>query len=212
MIRRDLAAALLLCGALGCNGKPAPAPATMPAPPAEADAEAGATCSRDIECTDGWHPQMPGCGPTARCVEGSCDAPPALTGEANGETGRLVFEGAAGEVAFGVEVQDDDFEIQRGMMCRRSMQPGWGMLFLMPRTRVQRFWMKNTLIPLDMVFLDEDWKVVGVVAEAAPQTLTGRSVDAPSRYVLELAGGAAAKAGVQAGVQARFYPPAAADR
>ncbi len=185
---RSLVAALLLC-ALGCNGKPAPAPATMPAPAPEPDAEAATACARDIECTGGWHPQMPTCGPTDRCVEG-----------------------AAGEVTYQVEVQDDDFEIQRGMMCRRSMRPGWGMLFLMPQTRAQRFWMKNTLIPLDMVFLDEDWKVVGVVAEAAPQTLTGRSVDAPSRYVLELVGGAAAKAGVQAGVQARFYPPAAADR
>jgi uncharacterized membrane protein (UPF0127 family) len=208
---RSLVAALLLC-ALGCNGKPAPAPATMPAPAPEPDAEAATACARDIECTGGWHPQMPTCGPTDRCVEGACAPPPALTGEATTETGRLVFEGAAGEVTYQVEVQDDDFEIQRGMMCRRSMRPGWGMLFLMPQTRAQRFWMKNTLIPLDMVFLDEDWKVVGVVAEAAPQTLTGRSVDAPSRYVLELVGGAAAKAGVQAGVQARFYPPAAADR
>ena len=59
-----------------------------------------------------------------------------------------------------------------------------------------------------MIFIDDNWAVVGVVARTEPQTLTSRGVDIPSRYVLELVAGAAAKAGIEVGAQARFFAPA----
>lgn len=185
-----------------------------PPPPAPVDAAPDAappTCTRDPDCVGDWHPQMPSCGPVERCVEGRCQTPPAISGVATGETGELVFETDGGERRYAVELVDDRFEISRGLMCRREMQRTWGMLFLMEDTKVQRFWMQNTLIPLDMVFIDEDWTVVGAVARAEPLTRTSRSVGQPSRYVLELVAGEAARAGIDAGTRARFYPPRAAE-
>ena len=59
--------------------------------------------------------------------------------------------------------------------------------------------MKNTLIPLDMIFIDADRKIVGIVQNAEPQTLTERSVDGLSQYVLEIGGGLSAQLGIRAG-------------
>lgn len=202
---RALPAALALL-VLGCSDRPAPKPGPAPTPEPEATPT---TCTADPDCTDGWHPQMPSCGPLERCFEGVCLMPPAMTGIPNDHIGRVVFETADGERPYEVEVVDDRFEISRGLMCRPSMKPNWGMLFLMPQTRVQSFWMLNTLIPLDMVFIDEEWKVVGVVAHAEPRTRTSRTVGLPSRYVLELVGGTAARVGITAGTPARFYAPQA---
>lgn len=198
-----LAAAVPACSSPArSDAEPA---ATRDAAPAKPDEP---TCRTDRDCTAGWHPGMPVCGPVDRCVEGRCRRPAAMTGRPDASTGRIVFETANGERAWQVEVVSTPFETARGLMCRETMRRDWGMLFLMPATRVQRFWMKNTLIPLDMVFLDEGWRVVGVVAGAEPRTLTGRGVDTPSRYVLELNAGEAARAGIEPGVRARFYPPA----
>ncbi len=186
---------------LGCSDRPTPKPAV------DADPPAPIACQSDVDCVDGWSPQMPSCGPLERCFAERCITPPAMTGEANDETGQLAFETAAGERRYAVEIVDARFEITRGLMCRRAMQRDWGMLFLMEQTRVQSFWMMNTLMPLDMVFIDEDWTVVGVVANATPRTTSPRTVGKPSRFVLELVGGEAARAGITAGVSARFYAP-----
>ena len=129
-----------------------------------------------------------------------------MTGEGNPQTGRIVFETENGDQAYEIEVVDERFEISRGLMCRDTMEADWGMLFLMEQTRRQSFWMKNTLIPLDMVFIDEQWKVVGVTS-AQPLSLASRGVNAPSRYVLELGVGVANSAGIIAGVQARYFAP-----
>jgi len=87
------------------------------------------------------------------------------------------------------------------------MHPDWTMLFDMERMGRQSFWMKNTLIPLDIVFIDEEWRVVGVSANAEPKTLSPRAVPLPSRYVWELNAGQAAEWHIQAGVQLEFVPP-----
>lgn len=215
------AAGLLLVAAigltaLGCSDRPSPArpdaaasPETALASPARTPPET--VCQHDRDCVGEWSPQHAGCGSADRCFDGRCLPPPAITGTANAHTAQLVFETATGERRYAVEIVDDRFEITRGLMCRRAMKPDWGMLFLMESTRVQSFWMQNTLIPLDMVFITEDWDIAGVVARAEPLTRTARSVARPSRYVLELVAGEAARAGLTAGVRARFYPPRAAE-
>ncbi|HVE87358.1 MAG TPA: DUF192 domain-containing protein, partial [Myxococcales bacterium] len=91
---------------------------------------------------------------------------------------------------------------------RRELPDGKGMLFVFDQERVQTFWMKNTLIPLDLAFIDSGLRVVGVVENAQPRTLTGRSVGRPSRYVLEVPGGWAAKAGVREGTKVTLDLPA----
>lgn len=196
----------LLAALLGCSERPAP-----PRPQPDAATVEAPACTRDPDCVGEWSPQMPRCGPVERCVEGRCRAPAAMTGEASAETGQLVFETPAGERRYGVEIVDERYEITRGLMCRPSMKPDWGMLFFMETTRVQSFWMHNTLIGLDMVFIGEDWTVAGVVPRAEPLTRSARTIGVPSRYVLELVAGEAARAGIVAGVRARFYPPRAVE-
>ncbi len=78
------------------------------------------------------------------------------------------------------------------------------MLFVFPTSEEHAFWMHNTLIGLDLIFLGEDRRVVGIVASAAPQTDTPRTVGKPSRYVLEVSAGEAAAHAVGPGVAAAF--------
>ncbi len=179
------------------------------------------SCTSDQDCTGGWVPSVPtgprngtfqatpNCGPNARCSSGQCLPPAAMVGRAGPDTGSISFETAKGPKAYQVELARSGFETGRGLMCRDSMKPDWGMLFIMSARRTQRFWMKNTLIPLDMVFLDEAWKVVGVAADVQPLDLSGAGVDKPSRYVLELVAGQAKAQGIEAGTQASYTPPAA---
>ncbi len=117
---------------------------------------------------------------------------------------KVILTGSQGEVTVGVEVVSTPAAIQRGLMYREYLAPDAGMLFLMPDEDVQRFWMRNTLIPLDMLFINKELEVVGVVAQAEPRTETSRHVDRPSSYVLEVNGGWAAAHGVGAGARARF--------
>ena len=88
-------------------------------------------------------------------------------------------------------------------MHRTSLADDAGMLFVFPETDEHSFWMKNTLIPLDMIFIDEDRVVVGVVAGAEPLTLEPRSAGV-SRFVLEVNGGWAARHGVAVGDRVTF--------
>jgi uncharacterized protein len=82
-----------------------------------------------------------------------------------------------------------------------------GMLFVFPDERRNSFWMHNTLIPLDMFFIDSSWNVVGVVQNAVPLTDSPRQVERRSRYVLEVNAGFAARHGYGAGQKLRFVPP-----
>ena len=110
-----------------------------------------------------------------------------------------------------VEIVDDRFEISRGLMCREGMAENWGMLFFMEREQVQRFWMKNTLIPLDMVFIDRNWRVVGIVENTEPLSLMSRYVQATSKYVLELNAGRAREIGLSENIQLAFVAPESSD-
>lgn len=98
-----------------------------------------------------------------------------------------------------VELATNERERAKGLMYRRQLADGEGMLFIFERDQVNAFWMKNTLIPLDMLFLAADGTVVGIVRDATPQTETPRTVGKPSRYVLEVNGGWTALRGVEAG-------------
>jgi hypothetical protein len=73
------------------------------------------------------------------------------------------------------------------------------MLFVFPDESVRAFWMKNTLIPLDMLFIAADGRVVGIHREATPLSTAPVGVGAPSRYVLEVPGGYAARRGIRPG-------------
>ena len=102
------------------------------------------------------------------------------------------------------EVVRTEEDRARGLMFRKTLADRQGMLFIFPTQQVQHFWMKNTYIPLDMIFIDEAMKVVGVVHNAEPMTETRRSVEAPSRYVLEVKGGFCRREGVGEGTVVVF--------
>ncbi len=110
---------------------------------------------------------------------------------------------------FSVEVASTNEERAKGLMFRRELGPKQGMLFVFPEQRRLSFWMKNTLIPLDMVFLSREWKVVGIVENATPLSEETRGVDAESQFVLEFIGGTAARLGLKPGatVQVRGALP-----
>jgi hypothetical protein len=108
------------------------------------------------------------------------------------------------EAAFEVEVADTPAKREMGLMYRRELPDDRGMLFIFPDESVLTFWMQNTPIPLDMIFIGSDLKIAGIVRDAVPFTTSARSVGAPSRYVLEINGGAAQKRGIEVGDKVRF--------
>jgi uncharacterized membrane protein (UPF0127 family) len=134
---------------------------------------------------------------TLRCASGSPEAAEPRP--------RVVIETASGErAAVSVEVARTDAERAKGLMHRRELGPDAGMLFLFDETGEHPFWMKNTLIPLDMIFIGEDGRVTGIVARATPGDLRPRSAGGPSRYVLEVNGGWAEAHRVAPGDRVRF--------
>jgi uncharacterized membrane protein (UPF0127 family) len=118
---------------------------------------------------------------------------------------RVIVETAAGaRHSVSVELARTDSERARGLMFRKSLAPDAGMLFLFEESAEHGFWMQNTLIPLDMIFVDDGGRIVGIVERAEPLTTTPRTVGAPSRYVLEVNGGWSAAHGVARGDRVRF--------
>jgi uncharacterized protein len=118
---------------------------------------------------------------------------------------RAIVETARGAShAVAIEVARSDEERARGLMHRRQLAPDAGMLFLFDESSVHHFWMKDTLVPLDMIFIGEDGRIVGIVEWAVPGDLSPRSASGPSRYVLEVNGGWAEAHGVATGDRVRF--------
>lgn len=126
-------------------------------------------------------------------------------GESGAGPARVVVEGPSGRSsAVRVEVARTPSELARGLMFRDKLGRDEGMLFVFPDTSDHGFWMKNTPLPLDMIFADEDGVVVGVVEHAEPFTTATRGVGVPSRYVLEVNAGWSAAHGVAHGDRMRF--------
>jgi uncharacterized membrane protein (UPF0127 family) len=131
--------------------------------------------------------------------------PPAKTTDAAPYAGARVFVTTPnGDVEVKVEVVATEAKIQKGLMFRAHLPTDAGMLFLMGVERVHSFWMRNTLIPLDMLFIGKDMTVVGIVEHAEPLTESMRTVGKPSFYVLEVNGGFCKQHGIAAGAKVRF--------
>lgn len=109
-----------------------------------------------------------------------------------------------GDVKVTVEVVATEPKIERGLMYRQNLPPDEGMLFMMGREYDWKFYMRNTLIPLDMIFISRDQTIAGIVANATPRTEDLRSVGKPSMYVLEVNGGWAQAHDVRPGAKVRF--------
>lgn len=168
---------------------------------------AGLACKQHLEPVPGpSRERRDAATATATSANGHGDAPPRAIAPASLAEVRfpdMVRDGVPLRVK--VEVVASEARITTGLMHRTFMPADQGMLFLMGRTDIHSFWMHNTLIPLDMIFIDKELVVVGVVANAAPKTDTSRYVDKPSLYVLEVNGGWAAEHGVVAGTKVEFF-------
>jgi uncharacterized membrane protein (UPF0127 family) len=107
-----------------------------------------------------------------------------------------------------VEIADDDDERARGLMFRDELAAGTGMIFLHDREEPQAYWMKNTKIPLDILYFDKARKLVAQQRDVPPcsagDACPPYPSHAPARYVLELNAGEAAKLKLQNGAELTF--------
>jgi uncharacterized membrane protein (UPF0127 family) len=122
-----------------------------------------------------------------------------LTVSACASEPRVVLHTANGEIPVTVEVASTRTQQAVGLMYRKELGALAGMLFVFDAAIEHPFWMKNTVLPLDMIFLGDDRKVVGIVKDAVPFTTTERTVGVPSRYVLEVNAGFSEKHGLENG-------------
>lgn len=129
--------------------------------------------------------------------------------EAPAKQPRVFIATPNGEVTLDVEVVDTWPKIEKGLMFREHLGTDAGMLFMMGYEHDHAFYMRNTLIPLDMIFIKKDMTIGGVYENAEPRTETLRKVGVPTLYVLEVNGGYARAHGVIAGAKVRFeaMPP-----
>lgn len=137
----------------------------------------------------------PAPGPDPRC-------PVDPSGRPELPWGRVAFTDAKVEVK--VERVADDTQRQRGLMYRTSLPEDGGMLFIFSERRVHRFWMKNTCISLDMLFIDHDGLIVGIEENVPTMNERTYQVGCPSQYVLEVNAGWARRHGVRAGQWVTF--------
>jgi uncharacterized protein len=130
-------------------------------------------------------------------------APHVALAEAECAIGRVDLRWAGGGESFAVEVADDGAERAQGLMFRDSLDPAAGMLFVYESPRRAQFWMKNTLIPLDMIFADATGTVTRVHSNAIPGDLTPIDGGDGVALVLEINGGVAERLGIVPGAQLR---------
>ena len=131
-------------------------------------------------------------------------ASPPLDAGSKSLPARVIIHGRTSTAVFDVELALDEPSQERGLMFRKEIPPDTGMLFVFPAESPHVFWMKNTLVPLDMLFLSKTRKIVAIIENAEPLTLTPRDPQAPAQYVLEIAGGTAFARGMHVGDAVEF--------
>lgn len=114
----------------------------------------------------------------------------------------LVVDTGEGEHSFSVEIADSNSERARGLMHRPSLDEDHGMLFVFDRTRRVSFWMQNTPLPLDLIFIGEDGRVEAIM-QGEPFSTAPISPQPEVRFVLEVEAGTAQKAGIDVGDRTR---------
>ncbi len=111
---------------------------------------------------------------------------------------------ADGKHNFNVELAETPAQMEHGLMFRRELAPDAGMLFDFKEPTMATMWMRNTLIPLDMLFVDEQGRIVNIRERAVPQSDAIIAAAAPVRVVIELNGGTASRLGIKPGDRVLF--------
>ena len=117
---------------------------------------------------------------------------------------RILDANGASKAVVQVEIADTAAARELGLMYRRHLAQDAGMLFIFKQPQQLTFWMKNTEIPLDMIFAGADGTVVGIIANAEPFSEQQLSIDGDSQYVLEVNGGFARSHGIKPGDRLQF--------
>jgi uncharacterized membrane protein (UPF0127 family) len=115
------------------------------------------------------------------------------------ETSTLSIDSSQGLQSFKVELATTPSQMELGLMYRQNLPADAGMLFVYPTEQSVAFWMKNTLIPLDMLFIGADGRIRRIVERTIPLSTNPIPSGDPVRAVLEINGGAAEKLGIHAG-------------
>jgi len=109
-----------------------------------------------------------------------------------------------GKHRFQVELAQTVEEVTRGLMYRERLGKFQGMLFVFPEEAPRSFWMKNTLISLDIIFISQDLRIVSIAERAEPLSLKSLQSQGPARYVLEINGGLSAELKIKPGMKVRI--------
>jgi len=182
---------------IGCSRTP-----PEPSPTVQTDTsprKATAAASGETTTTSRCISQLPASAPKIPPPADPAQCPPDPEPNLKMPMSEVTFPDAPNTPRVEVELAKTPHDVERGLMYRRSMADDHGMLFKLDGRRDHTFWMHNTCIPLDMLFIDDDGVIVGIVEGAAPLTDTTRSVGCPSVFVLEVNGGWARKRGVVPG-------------
>jgi len=103
-----------------------------------------------------------------------------------------------------IEIADNEYETQTGLMYREELKTNHGMLFIFPNSQLRSFYMKNTKIPLDIVYIDKDKSIVSFQKNAKPFNEASLPSKVPAKYVLEINGGMADKWLLEVGDKIEF--------
>ena len=105
---------------------------------------------------------------------------------------------------FNIEIADDEYQTQTGLMYRNSMEDNQGMLFIFPDSEYRYFYMRNTEIPLDIIYIDQNKTIVSIQKNAKPHDETSLPSEGPAKYVLEINGGLSTQWKLQKGDKIEF--------
>jgi len=123
------------------------------------------------------------------------------------DTHNLTIKSETAAHTFAVEVMRAPADRARGLMHRRHLDRGAGMLFDFAESMIARMWMKNTYIPLDMLFIRADGIIANIVADTVPHSTKVLSAEEPVRYVLEINAGLSRELGIKPGDRVELPPP-----
>jgi uncharacterized membrane protein (UPF0127 family) len=209
-LRLPVSSFVLSLSLLGCDAPPVePATAQRPGAMAVASSTAATSASarpsarseRCIKPTPATPERTQPPGPDPRCPDDPGPKPALALA-----TVRFP-EASEPNLEVGVELARTDAERERGLMYRKSLGEGRGMLFVFERERTLTFWMHNTCIPLDMIFLAKDGTIVGIEESTPTMSDDTFSPGCPASYVLEVDAGWSRKHGVRAGMKVALPPP-----
>ena len=120
--------------------------------------------------------------------------------------GELTFQNAAGEFISSIDIEfaENDYERSEGLMYRTDMKENQGMLFIFPNEMIQSFWMKSTVLSLDMIFINSELEIVTIHKKTIPYDESSYRSTRPAQYVLETIAGYTDKYNIKVGDKVVF--------